>query len=99
MRLKSRHRRAAPEKSGASEASEASDKSVATGYLAVNPYYKSAMNHTDFCMMLGRAIDAISAGENHALQWIHCCPDGVFSMHCRDEVWYLELGPQPRATK
>ena len=96
--------RAAPEKSGASEASEASDKSVETGYviknhLAVNPSCKRAMNHTDFCMMLGRAINAISAGENHALQWVHCCPHGVFRMHCRDEVWYLELGPDAKGVK
>ena len=95
--------RAAPEKSGASEASEASDKSVETGYvinnhLAVNPFYKSAMNHTDFCMMLGRAINAISEGENHALNWIHCCSNGadVFFMHRLNEVWYLEYGPHPK---
>ena len=89
---------------GASEASEASEKSVETGYvirnhLAVNPFYKSAMNHTDFCMMLGRAINAIFAGENHALQWIHHCSIGFFSMHCLDEVWYLELGPQAKGNK
>ena len=91
--------RAAPKKSGASEASQASEKSVETGYvinnhLAVNPFYKSAMNHTDFCMMLGGAIDAISAGENHALQWISnpCANGDVFSMNCLDEEWYLELG-------
>ena len=89
--------RAAPEKSGASEASEASDKFVAPGYLAVDPCFKRAMNHTDFCMMLGRAIDAISAGENHALQWISnpCANGDVFSMNCLDDEWYLELGPQP----
>ena len=57
------------------------------------------MNHTDFCMMLGRAIDAISAGEKHALQWIHQFSNGVFSMHCRDEVWYLELGPHAKGNK
>ena len=85
--------RAAPEKSGASEASEASDKFVAPGYLAVDPCFKRAMNHTDFCMMLGRAINAISAGENHALHWIHHFANGVFSMDCIDEVWYLELAP------
>ena len=44
--------RAAPEKSGASKASEASDKSVEMGYviknhLAVNPSCKRSMNHTD----------------------------------------------------
>ena len=76
--------RAAPEKSGASEAS---DKFVAPGYLAVDPCFKRAMNHTDFCMMLGRAINAISAGENHALQWIHCRPNGIFSMYCQDKLW------------
>ena len=98
--------RAAPEKSGASEASEASDKSVETGYviknpLAVNPSCKRAMNHTDFCMMLGRAINAISAGENHALQWISnpCANGNVFSTHCLYEVWYLELGPQAKGNK
>ena len=32
--------------------------------LAVNPFDKSAMNHSDFCMMVG------SASENNALQWI-----------------------------
>ena len=92
--------RAAPEKSGASEASEASEKYVGTGYvinnhLAVNPFYKRAMNHTDFfCMMLGGAINAIFAGENHALQWISnpCANGDVFSMNCLDEEWYLELG-------
>ena len=87
-------------------ASEASEKSVETGYLirnhlAVNPYWKSAMNHADFCMMLGDAIDAISASENHALQWISnpCANGDVFSMHCLDAVWYLELGPQAKGNK
>ena len=62
MRLRSRRRattRLLGVNAGASEASEASEKSVETGYvirnhLAVNPFYKSA-------------IDAISASENHAL--------------------------------
>ena len=79
--------RAAPEKSGASEASEASEKSVETGYvindhLAVNPFYKRAMNHTDFCVMLGGATNPCANGD-------------VFSMNCLDDEWYLELGPQP----
>ena len=98
--------RAAPEKSGASEASEASEKSVETGYvinnhLAVNPFYKRAMNHTDFCVMLGGATNAISAGENHALQWISnpCANGDVFSTNCLDDEWYLELGPQPQGNK
>ena len=87
-------------------ASVAFEKSVDTGYvirnhLAVNPVYKSAMNHPDFCMMRGGAIDATSAGENHALQWISnpCANGDVFSMNCLDEEWYLELGPQPQGNK
>ena len=97
MRLKSRHKRAAPEKSGASEASEkyVGTRYVINNHLAVNPFYKRAMNHTDFfCMMLGGAINAIFAGESHALQWISnpCANGDVFSMNCLDEEWYLELG-------
>ena len=37
--------------------------------------------------MLGGAINAIFAGENHALQWISnpCANGDVFSMNCLDE--------------
>ena len=68
--------------------------------LTVNPYLKYAMSHTDFCMMLGDAINAIFAGESHALRWVsHPSYNGeVFSMFCRDSVWYLELGPEARPT-
>ena len=91
---------------GASEASEASEKSVETGYvmrnrLAVNPFYKSAMNHTDFCMMLGGAIDAISAGENHALQWISnpCANGDVVSLHVSMRYGTWNWAHKTRATK
>ena len=46
------------------------------------------MNHTDFfCMMLGGAINAVFAGESHAVQWISnpCANGEVFSMKCLDE--------------
>ena len=86
---------------GASEASEASEKSVKKGYvirnpLTVNSYLKYAMSHTDFCMMLGDAINAIFAGESHALQWVsHPSYHGeVFSMFRHDSGWYLQLGPK-----
>ena len=82
-------------------ASEAPEKSVKKGYvirnpLTVNPYLKYAMSLTDFCMMLGDAINAIFAGESHALQWVsHPSYHGeVFSMFCHDSGWYLQLGPE-----
>ena len=88
----------------ASEAFEAPEKSVKKGCvirnpLTVNPYLKYAMSHTDFCMMLGDAINAIFAGESHALQWVsHPSYHGeAFSMFCHDSGWYLQLGPKPRA--
>ena len=57
---------------GASETSEASQKYVKRGYvirkpLMVNPYLKCAMNHTDFSMMLGDAINAMWRGVLHVL--------------------------------
>ena len=62
---------------GNAGASEASEKSVETGYvirnhLAVNPFYKSA-------------IDAISASEHHAFQWISnpCANGDIFSVSMR----------------
>ena len=57
---------ASPEMSEASEKCEATLKSVDKGHvmsksLVVNAWFKSAMSHTDFCMMIGDAINAVSA--------------------------------------
>ena len=92
---------ASPEMSEASEKCEASLKSVDKGQavsktLVVNAWFKSAMSHTDFCMMIGDAINAVSAGANHAREWIShpSCNGDVFSLFRSGVIWYLELGPQ-----
>ena len=85
----------------ASEKCDSSLKSVDKGQvmsksLVVNACFKSAMSHTDFCMMIGDAVNAVSAGENHARAWLsHPSYNGdVLSLFRSGVIWYLELGPQ-----
>jgi len=97
---------ASSEMTEASEKCEASLKSVDKGQvmsksLVVNAWFKSAMSHTDFCMMIGDAVNAISASENHAREWIsHPSYNGdVFSLFRSGVLWYLELGPQAKGNR
>ena len=97
---------ASSEMTEASEKCEASLKSVDKGQvmsksLVVNAWFKSAMSHTDFCMMIGDAVNAVSAGENHARECIShpSCNGDAFSLFCSGVLWYLELGPQDKGNR
>ena len=86
-----------------SEKTEASEKSVEKGsamtkVLVMDACFKRAMSHTDFCAMIGDAIDATSHGENYAREWTsHPCYNGdVFFLGCLNGDWLLELGPEAK---
>ena len=91
---------------GASEAAEASEKSVESDWVIKNPLavltlHKGAMNHTDFCMVLGGALDAICSGDGDAHEWVsnQCSNGDVFYMDWINQVWYLEVASHAKGNK